>query len=132
MQGIRRLFTIHKPSRRLIIKTSLYTDYSYPYQNTNCIVSVVNGQITATYLKLENLDKIEDILHLDSYLDTFPESLNTISLGNPDLTKLYMNLSVKQLYRRQNEFLIYDLADKSAVECLKEINLLTGRKIWKF
>jgi len=132
MQGIRRLFTIHKPSRRLIIKTSLYTDYSYPYQNTNCIVSVVNGQITATYLKLENLDKIEDILHLDSYLDTFSESLNTISLGNPDLTKLYMNLSVKQLYRRQNEFLIYDLADKSAVECLKEINLLTGRKIWKF
>ena len=132
MQGIRRLFTLHKPSRRLIIKTSLYTDYSYPYQNTNCIVSVVNGQITATYLKLENLDKIEDILHLDSYLDTFSESLNTISLGNPDLTKLYMNLSVKQLYRRQNEFLIYDLADKSAVECLKEINLLTGRKIWKF
>jgi hypothetical protein len=132
MQGIRRLFTLHKPSRRLIIKTSLYTDYSYPYQNTNCIVSVVNGQITATYLKLENLDKIEDILHLDSYLDTFPESLNTISLGNPDLNKLYMNLSVKQLYRRQNEFLIYDLADKSAVECLKEINLLTGRKIWKF
>ena len=132
MQGIRRLFTIHKPSRRLIIKTSLYTDYSYPYQNTNCIVSVVNGQITATYLKLENLDKIEDILHLDSYLDTFSESLNTISLGNPDLIKLYMNLSVKQLYRRQNEFLIYDLADKSAVECLKEINLLTGRKIWKF
>jgi hypothetical protein len=48
------------------------------------------------------------------------------------LNKLYMNLSVKQLYRRQNEFLIYDLADKSAVECLKEINLLTGRKIWKF
>jgi len=132
MQGIRRLFTLHKPSRRLIIKTSLYTDYSYPYQNTNCIVSVVNGQITATYLKLENLDKIEDILHLDSYLDTFSESLNTISLGNPDLTKLYMNLSVKQLYRRQNEFLIYDLADKSAVERLKEINLLTGRKIWKF
>ena len=132
MQGIRRLFTLHKPSRRLIIKTSLYTDYSYPYQNTNCIVSVVNGQITATYLKLENLDKIEDILHLDSYLDTFSESLNTISLGNPDLTKLYMNLSIKQLYRRQNEFLIYDLADKSAVERLKEINLLTGRKIWKF
>jgi len=132
MQGIRRLFTLHKPSRRLIIKTSLYTDYSYPYQNTNCIVSVVNGQITATYLKLENLDKIEDILYLDSYLDTFSESLNTISLGNPDLTKLYMNLSVKQLYRRQNEFLIYDLADKSAVERLKEINLLTGRKIWKF
>ena len=132
MQGIRRLFTLHKPSRRLIIKTSLYTDYSYPYQNTNCIVSVVNGQITATYLKLENLDKIEDILHLDSYLNTFSESLNTISLGNPDLTKLYMNLSVKQLYRRQNEFLIYDLADKSAVEKLKEINLLTGRKIWKF
>jgi hypothetical protein len=95
-------------------------------------VSVVNGQITATYLKLENLDKIEDILHLDSYLDTFSESLNTISLGNPDLTKLYMNLSIKQLYRRQNEFLIYDLADKSAVERLKEINLLTGRKIWKF
>lgn len=132
MQGIRRLFTLHKPSRRLIIKTSLYTDYSYPYQNTNCIVSVVNGQITATYLKLENLDKIEDILHLDSYLDTFSESLNTISLGNPDLTKLYMNLSVKQLYRRQNEFLIYDLADKSVIERLKKINLLTGRKIWKF
>ena len=132
MQGIRRLFTLHKPSRRLIIKTSLYTDYSYPYQNTNCIVSVVNGQITATYLKLENLDKIEDILHLDSYLNTFSESLNTISLGNPDLTKLYMNLSVKQLYRRQNEFLIYDFVDKSAVERLKEINLLTGRKIWKF
>ncbi len=132
----RNLFILHHPSKKLLLDTDNYTDYTYPYDNkTDFVLSLSKptDHIQSTFIRLNNLQNVSDIYYLDSYLSTFKNSLNTVSLLNPHLSNVYMYLQLKNIYHTQNEFIIYNLdnKDNKLIQKLNEINKQMGRKIWK-
>jgi hypothetical protein len=133
--------TSHKSAKEIFIDTDNYTEYLVRYDNNHntfleTIVKPTNHTLS-TFITLTNLDKVNDIYYLDSYLSHYNNSMNTINLLNPTLSNLYMYLTAHNLYRTQNEFIVNYLYDyqykqnQKVIPRLLEINNTMERKIWK-
>ena len=135
----RNLFVLQKPSKIISEDINSYIDFVCPYnQTTSYVLSMrkPTNHIVSTFVKIENLEKVSDIYYLDSYLSTFHNSFNTVGLMNPNLINLYMYLTERNIYRTQNEFIIYNLQNtnlhnvNNVIQKLHKINKITGSDIW--
>jgi hypothetical protein len=141
----------HTVSKKIVNCGSSIIEIEYPYDyNTKFtatysanhdIQQIDNINPLSTYVRLDNLSFPRDIYFLDSYLEYFKHSHNTVHLYQPKLSFIYMLLSSKNLYRHQNEFIIFDLnslckhennENERIKNDLLQINHLTNTNIWKF
>ena len=132
----RKLFILHHPSKKVLVETDNYIDYVCPYNDKIKFIFSISkaaNHIIYTFVNINNLENITDINYLDSYLSKFNKSLNTVKLNNPNLLNVYQHLTLKNIYRTQNEFIIYneEQQNNNIIKKLNEINENMGRKIWK-